>query len=306
MIYPGEDPPFSDPDVSGLTGLAGATPDYETASLWSLVLLALDIPHDLVPRAGEWLLLVPAEQEPVARREIAAFEEENRNWPLPPASDLFSPTSGHRPPTVLLMGTFVVFYLITGPWSIGNPWFRVGAVASDRILQGGEWWRLVTALTLHANPAHLLGNVLIGGLFVHFLCKRLGTGLGWFLILLAGTLGNLLNILWRGEHLSVGFSTAVFGAIGLLSGLRMRKGAGNARDLLLSLGAALSLLAFLGTAGKHTDIGAHLWGLAVGFLLGVGAAHAAFVRRLEAPRWQAVFLLLSVLIVAGSWAMAWG
>ncbi|MEJ2032263.1 MAG: rhomboid family intramembrane serine protease [Deltaproteobacteria bacterium] len=295
-------------DFHDLTGVAGATPDYHTASLWSLVLLALDIPHDLVRGEREWLLLVPAEQQTTARRELTVFEDENRNWPPPEpvTPDRFSLVPGHHPPTVLLMGALVIFYLITGPWSDANPWFDAGAVSTTRILQGGEWWRLVTGLTLHANPVHLLGNVLIGGLFVHFLCKRLGSGLGWFLILFSGILGNLLNIILRGgEHLSVGFSTAVFGAIGLLSGLRMRKGAGLSRSLLLSLGAALSLLGFLGTSGEHTDLGAHLWGLAVGLLLGAGAAHAAFVRRLGASRWQAAFFLLTLLIVAGSWVLAW-
>jgi membrane associated rhomboid family serine protease len=294
-------------DVHELTGAAGATPDYHTASLWSLVLLAVDIPHELLRQEGEWLLLVPAGQEAAARREIVSFEEENRNWPPPAqaAPDRFSLAPGHHPPTVVLMGTLLIFHLITGPWSAGSPWFKTGAVAGGRILEGGEWWRLVTGLTLHADPVHLAGNVLIGGLLVHFLCKRLGSGLGWLLILLAGILGNLLNILLRGEHSSVGFSTAVFGAVGLLSGLRMRKGAGFGRGLLLPLGAAFSLLAFLGTEGERTDLGAHLWGVAAGLLLGAGAAHAPFVPRLGTSRWQAALFLLSLLIVASSWVMAW-
>ncbi|MDA8165602.1 MAG: rhomboid family intramembrane serine protease [Desulfobacteraceae bacterium] len=294
-------------DTHDLTGAAGATPDYHTASLWSLVLLALDIPHELVRRDTVWLLVVPAELETAARREIASFEEENRDWPPPPpaASERFSLTPGHEPPTVLLMGGFVLFYLVTGPWTDNNPWFTAGAVDGGRILHAGEWWRLVTGLTLHAGPVHLLGNVLIGGLLVHFLCKRLGTGLGWLLLLLTGAAGNLLNVLLRGEHAAVGFSTAIFGAVGLLSGLRLRQGAGPGKALL-PLGTALSLLALLGTEGEHTDLGAHLWGLAAGLILGLAATYAPFMRRLAAPAWQVGFFLLTVLTIAASWALALG
>jgi rhomboid protease GluP len=141
---------------------------------------------------------------------------------------------------------------------------------------------------------------------IHLLCKQLGSGLGWTLLLLSGVLGNLLNILLRGEHLSVGFSTAVFGAVGLLSGLHMRRGAGFGKGLLLPLGAALSLLAFLGTEGERTDLGAHLWGLAAG--LGLGAAFARFVlgQRLMRPHWQSFLLAASLLVVTVSWWLALG
>jgi rhomboid protease GluP len=292
-------------DLHHLTGATGPTADYQQASLWSLVLAAVDIPHELAQREGQWLLLVPGELEPAARREIAAFEEENLNWPPPAATpDSFSLAPGQHPPTVLAMGALLIFHLQTGPWVPGSPWFEAGAVHSDRILHGGEWWRLVTGLTLHADSVHLFGNLLIGGVLVHFLCKRLGSGLGWFLILLTGILGNLLNILLRGEHQAVGFSTAVFGTIGLLSGMQIHRGAGLGRGLLLPLGAAFSLLAFLGTEGARTDLGAHLWGLAAGLVLGTGLVHVASWQRLATSRWQDTFFLACLILVGTSWYLA--
>jgi rhomboid protease GluP len=293
-------------DLRHLTGGAGSTADYQQAFLWSLVLSAIDIPHELAQREGQWLLLVPGEFEPAARREIALFEEENQNWPPVTApADPFSLAPGQHPPTVLAMGALLIFHLQTGSWVPGNPWFEAGAVHSHRILNGGEWWRLVTGLTLHADSVHLFGNLLIGGVLVHFLCKRLGSGLGWFLILLTGILGNLLNILLRGEHQAVGFSTAVFGTVGLLSGLQIRRGAGFGRGILLPLGAAFSLLAFLGTEGARTDLGAHLWGMAAGLAMGTGLAHAAFGQQLAASRWQTSLFFASLLLVGASWYFAW-
>jgi rhomboid protease GluP len=260
----------------------------------------------LARQDGQWLLLVPMSLEPAALHELAAYEEENRNWPPPPPpADTFSLAPRHHPPTVLAMGALLIFHLETGNWTHESSWFKAGAIHSTRILQEGEWWRLVTGLTLHADSVHLFGNLLIGGMLVHLLCKRLGSGLGWFLILLAGILGNLINILLRGEHHAVGFSTAVFGTIGLLSGLQMRWGAGLGRGLLLPLGAALSLLALLGTEGTRTDLGAHLWGMAAGLVMGIALIHTDFWQRLSSSRWQTVLFAVCLFVVGGSWYLAW-
>src|SRR5207237_567665 len=60
------------------------------------------------------------------------------------------------------------FYYVTGPRAPAaagiDPWFERGSAVAARIL-GGEWWRAVTALTLHANLAHLLANAVACGLF---------------------------------------------------------------------------------------------------------------------------------------------
>lgn len=279
------------------------TPDYHDAALWALVLSAVDIPHRVEMREGQWLLLVSERDEAAARRELAIFQEENRDWPSAPP-DSPSRSAHAYPPTIPIMGSLLAFHLVTGPWQEDNPWFAAGAVDSERILAEGEWWRLVTGLTLHSDPVHLLGNLLIGGLLIHFLCQRLGSGLGWILLLLSGFFGNLINILLRGDHLSVGFSTAVFGAVGLLSGLQLRRGAGFGKGILLPSGAALGLLAFLGTEGARTDLGAHLWGLVAGLCLGAGLAHSDIGRRLACSGRQSSLLIMSLLAVAACWLLA--
>ena len=235
----------------------------EQVRLSSLVLSAVGIPHQLASK-GRVLLIHPRDRDR-ARAQLQAFAEENRDWP--PRRPV-APAASSRPPTVLLMGLLALFYGITGPWEQENRWFLHGAVDSQHILEMGEWYRLFTGLTLHADPVHLLGNCLIGGFMVHLLCQTTGTGLGWLLLLLSGGLGNLVNLLVRDTpHLSVGFSTAIFAAIGMFSGLRL----GDNQvigQLLLPLGAGTSLLALLGTAGEHTDLGAHFFGFLGGILLG--------------------------------------
>src|SRR5262249_36491518 len=96
--------------------------------------------------------------------------------------------------------------------------FRVGSAIAERIV-AGEWWRAVTALTLHANAAHLLGNVSVGLVVTTAVCRLVGPGLGSALVLATGVAGNLLAaVVRRTASSSVGASTALFGAVGILSG----------------------------------------------------------------------------------------
>ena len=114
---------------------------------------------------------------------------------------------------------------------------------------------------------------------MHLLCRELGGGVGWLLTLGAAGLANAINVLIQGPgHLAIGASTAVFAALGLLSGL------GSAREkrwpaVLAPLGAGLALLAWLGSGGERTDVGAHLFGFAVGLALSLGLRKAGSVNK---------------------------
>lgn len=293
---------FALDDLAAEYVVVGATASRYQAEVWTLVLLSADIPTMTEQPGADYLIMVESSQAARAAREIGVFEEENLHWP--PAKNLALLTAEEaaaQPPTVLMMGGLFLFYLITGPFSPTTEWFRQGAVDSRAILEGGEWWRLITALTLHVDPVHLLGNIFIGGLVIHFLCKATGTGLAWFLLLLAGTLANLANVLARGPgHISVGFSTVVFAAVGLLCGGQMQRL--TLRSVLLPLGAGVALLAMLGSSGERTDLGAHLWGLVVGLLLGMGWAWLANNLRSGPRRGKQTYLLL--VILAAVW-FAW-
>lgn len=280
--------------------------NYQRLMLWSLVLQAAGLAHRVVSDTSGWSLLVSEEDVDEARAQIRSFERENRDWPPVREEPLNLLAFPHnKPPTILVMGILMVFFWVTGPWSNTGPWFVAGAVDSVKVLEEGEWWRLVTGLTLHSDARHLLGNILIGGFISHLLGKILGGGVAWFLILLAGFLGNFLNIFLRDEyHLSVGFSTAVFGAIGILAGMEIKR-SHSLKTMLLPLGAALGLMALLGSGGGRTDLGAHWSGLAVGGILGAAAAFfPEILRKSGSLGWQFLVSLLTGGIVWGSWFLA--
>lgn len=275
------------------------------ATLWALVLDACSVPCCIIQEGNNWQLLVPPEKFIHARQELTLFEEENRHWPPPDPPEL--PLVGNALATVsvlLLIATFHNLTRIDIPLAGDSNfnWLSLGAARAD-LIRDGQWWRAVTALTLHANWPHLLGNLAIGGVFIVSLCRELGSGLAWSLILSAGILGNLANALMQQpNHNSVGASTAVFGAVGILAAVGLvRRRIRKSRRWLLPVAGAVALLAVLGTEGEHTDLGAHLFGFVVGICLGTVAG--ILVNRVGRPT-PAVNAALA-LLAGGVMVIAW-
>jgi membrane associated rhomboid family serine protease len=272
---------------------------------WGLVLEARGVPWRSEHRGFGWQLLVPLDRFEAAREELRRFEAENRNWPpvLPPPSLL----ADNRLATIsvlLLLATFHNLTLLDVNLLGHHPvdWIALGNAHAERIL-AGQWWRPVTALTLHSGWLHLLGNLTLGGIFVIRLCRDLGSGLAWSLLLASGILGNLANAcLQQPYHRAVGASTAVFGAVGLLAALSlMHYRRQLQRRWPLPVAAALGLLALLGSEGERTDLGAHLFGFAFGILLGLATGY--LLGRFGRPGrgLNALLAGLSAAAVLGAW-----
>lgn len=275
------------------------------AQLWALVLEARYIPCRIEPCGTGWRLLVPAENFAEARRELSLFTEENRNWPPhPPPATILAENTLATLSVLILMATFhnITRLDISLPGNYPLDWIAIGNAHSAKILDG-EWWRLVTALTLHADWLHLISNLALGGIFIVSLCRELGSGLAWGLLLGSGVLGNLANAyLQLPEHRSVGASTVVFGAVGILAALNMLR---NRRYLQrrwpLPVAAALALLALLGTEGKQTDLGAHLFGLIFGMGLGLAAGYLVERRGRPGTLLNAILAFVCAVVVVASW-----
>ncbi len=124
-------------------------------------------------------------------------------------------------------------------------------------------------------------------------------------MLLAGAGGNWATALVYGSHhSSVGASTAVFGAIGLLAGLarvrRTRRGQRGSRAWA-PIAAGLALLAMIGM-GERADLVAHGLGLAVGSALGLTVAIS--LPRAPGPPVQWLLGAVALAVLVGSWRAA--
>ena len=273
-----------------------------------LVVAALELPYWIEREADEWVLLVEQDAIEAVRQELVEFETEETQ--RPPLRVLFPeekiPTFSLYLAGCLLSGGYFVQQVV------GEDWLERGAADSRAILHG-EWWRTITALTLHADGPHILANLATGLLFAAFVIPRLGAGFAWLTILLSGALGNALNAWgYRGDsHISIGASTACFGALGILVGVDLlsrwsEHQQRSAWQLILPLGAGLALLAFLGVGdeGKTIDYMAHGWGFTVGIVEGA-AAIALRVKDRAPGRLQEVAGGATLALVALSWALAW-
>jgi rhomboid protease GluP len=246
------------------------------AEEWALVLTSEGL-RPIVRRTEQgFAVQLPPHESARAREILTRWREENRRRPPPPETRLVlvrSPFDIAIAYAVAL--SLLVFFISLDGRSEVELLLERGSAHARRIVSG-EYWRIFTALTLHKDLLHVLGNTLIGGLFLASLAGRVGAGVAIACAVASGALGNLANaIAYNDAHNSIGASTAVFGVLGLLSGLeawRRRRLALPWQGAWLPLGAGLAVLAMLGSGGGRVDFGAHLFGLLAGMLLGLALA----------------------------------
>lgn len=253
----------------------------------------------------EHFILAVAEAD--ARRALSQLDQyEAENLPpeaIPPAPSLHARAwMGSVGYAAWLMGV---------AYAISNGLVRLDAVHTGELdaarVQGGQWWRAWTALTLHSSGSHLAANLGAGIWFGYLAGRQLGVGVAWLLIVAGGGTANLLEGLFGPPwHRSVGASTAVFTALGLMSAYTWRERLRLPQRWVQRWGplvAGVILLGWLGTAGKETDVMAHILGFGVGLLLGATAALPVVSRRLHDLRqWPAG--LTAIAIMAAAWALA--
>lgn len=272
----------------------------------ALVLTAVGIDSAIRFDGLEFSLCVDASDATWAVAHLRQYATENRPPPpLPPAPRLHEHAwVGAVWYAAVLLG--VALAISSGLWRPDA--FELGALDAGRV-QGGQWWRVWTALTLHLDADHIVANLGGGIWFGYLAARQLGSGTAWLLIVSGAALANGLEaVLGPATHRSVGASTAVFTALGLMAAhswrtrLHLRQSWARRWAPLV---AGTVLLGWLGTAGEGTDIVAHAMGFMVGCLLGAAAGFGAVARILNRiPQWLAGVGALASLAVAWAYALA--
>ncbi len=269
----------------------------------ALVLASSQIPHKVVDDSSSCALIVPAEFSARAMEELLLYDEENPP-PVPRPRKIIE----YQDPVPGIVAYLIVVTLIAwlaGNSVFGSDWYQLGRV-DGTLLREGEWWRPITALTLHSGLRHLAGNIIFGTLFGLFAGRLLGSGLAWFAIVVSGAMGNVLNtLLLESSHRSIGASTAVFAALGLVAGYVWRAKLMSQERWPYRVGpivGGFALLMFTGTGDANTDIGAHLMGFLCGFSSGMLLTLATI--RPGDIRWQRFSAAAALILVCGSWLVA--
>lgn len=281
---------------------------------WALVLHAMDIPYEINRNGSAYSLEVPDEFRKEAERQLRLYERELAGREKDRESDA-SFSGAYSKVNLPLFFVIPVLFYVFQMFQLSTeyiPWSDAGYSSAD-LFRKGEWWRAITALTLHADEGHFIGNLITGGLIAFFLSALTGEGLGWLLIFFSGMLGNVLNsLVYQTGHNSIGFSTAVFGAIGILTGMELaRKGRKNWRRIIFPLGGGLALFGLFGT-DPSTDVSAHLMGFVCGLAIGlvcrmfqVRFGKSAMTRNQKPGTAAQIILTIAVVLVtAASWLMA--
>ncbi len=284
--------------------------DSETASIpvrshrqaldWSLVLVSQGIETTIVQAedGGGWSLLVSREDYSQALRTIRQYRLENRGWPWQQVvfKQGFLFDWGSLAWALLVC----LFY-----WLANRARLEPAGVMDGAAVLHGQWWRLFTAMWLHADPGHLAANATTGLVLLGLAMGRYGTGVGLLAAYLAGAGGNLIaGLLSLQPHRSLGASGMVMGCLGLLavqSFSLWRQTPHAAKYIFSGICAGVMLFVLLALA-PGSDIVAHLGGFASGAVLGAGLSlvlHSA-----QLPRTNLLSGLVFALLVVLPWWLA--
>lgn len=265
---------------------------------WSLVLISQSISSKLqADSAGGHWLEVAAEDEARAEEILRLYREENRRWRwqrrIPTTPFVFHWGS------LVWVALIVVLHLVAEPRTTLH---EAGVMRAEAVLKG-DWWRPITAVTLHGDYGHLASNAMFGFIFLGVAMGYWGVGLALLASLMAGVVGNFAGwIFYPASQSIVGASGMIMGAIGLLAVIPAPVGSLRRltfQMLLRTLTPAVFLFVMMGFAPSSAWIchaGGFIAGVLFGLLLFPLRRRPQLRERLSKPA-----LLVAVIIFAVAW-----
>lgn len=244
-----------------------------------LVVLSMGLSYWIRKEDENFVVYVEEETATQVAKEISEYEQDKKLL----ARQLEEARALPEYSGDVVMPFLYIMLLLTGFWFQirFHPWVVIhGSNSARHFVEELEWWRPLTALFLHADWLHLLKNAVSGLLFGCLVAGSLGPRRGWILILLTGVMGNTATALIRpiDSAPSIGASTAVFGALGILTAFGVTMAFRLRRffhyslvSKLVPLVFGLTLLAMQGMGGgpdSNTDVLAHVNGFGAGSILG--------------------------------------
>jgi len=263
----------------------------------SLVLLSQGIEHRLVrSEEGPFQIFIVPEMESAAKTQLELYHKENppkeENPPIPLSFSL-------QPLWVLLAPILVTLLQFTDKINLHSE----GVSDAAKVLKG-EWWRSLTAQTLHGDARHLASNLLCGYIVMNMITFRIPLlRLAPFIAVAAAVANLCVSATVQTDFRSLGFSTFVFAAIGCLSVIEFRLMPKESHGMLrrfAPLCGAASLAVFLGL-GENADILGHAYGFVAGLFCG-------FIPKKKSLRWGTPLSSadgIGLLFYYGLYLLAW-
>ncbi|MDD3180826.1 MAG: rhomboid family intramembrane serine protease [Opitutaceae bacterium] len=241
-----------------------------------LVVLAMGQPYCLAPSGSSFQLLVEPPVAEAVRDQLACFDRESADWPPSPVGEPRPVRRMEFTASLLWLLSILAAYWAQGAWPACED---AGVLDAQAVFDCGQWWRLGTALFLHADAGHLTANGVSGLLVFAAVLSTIGRWRGGLLLAFAALTANLVvaAVHYPGPYRSLGASTAVFAGLGLLTGRAVRSvhrmgPRQRWRTIFVPLASGVILLALYGAGGLRVDVLAHATGFTAGLILGLAAA----------------------------------
>jgi membrane associated rhomboid family serine protease len=256
-----------DTNKGGPSGSSIPARSKRQAMDWSLVLASQEIAAIVNKTESGWVLLVDPPDLHRAQAALAQYQAENRGWRWqhhwPAGGVVF-----HWGSLLWVLAMAAIYF-----WStVRFPWLRDAGMVDSKAIGAGQWWRLFTAITLHANLPHLIGNLSIGFVLLGLAMARYGPCIAVLAAFLAGAVGNCASVFfYPAPHDSLGASGMVTGALGLITVqifTPRRKYPLRTRLLWRAGASGILLLALIGFS-PGTDTAAHIGGFVAGAVFGL-------------------------------------
>lgn len=146
--------------------------------------------------------------------------------------------------------------------------YLFGAEYAPAILQGHEYWRLITPIFVHIGFVHLLFN----SVTLYYVAPPLEQWLGHFrfavLYLVSGICGNLMSLVFGNPQvISAGASTSLFGLFAAYFALKFISQHPYIQALARQYATFIVVNIIFNLFDSRVDIWGHLGGLIGGFIL---------------------------------------
>ncbi len=168
----------------------------------------------------------------------------------------------------------------------------MGALYGPLVVLKGEWWRLFTAMFLHAGMTHLLMNMfslyLVGrGAEMYFDVKSYLS-----IYLFSGLIGGLVSLYMHPVSVGIGASGAIFGVFGALAGFFLahrEKIQEHTKAFMKNFAIIIGINLVIGFSIPSVDVSAHVGGLLVGFIGGFALS--------KNPKWISAYSVAMVFLM---------
>ena len=250
--------------------------------------------------------MIPA---PVGFQCPECVEEARREFRKGPGRPFRGGISVTKALLVAIAIPFVIEVVVGGPQALFDPsgqlLFDLGAMAPPAVANG-QFWRLFTAMFLHAGLLHVALNAYFFWLFGRVVESVFGRTWMLLIFLVSGFLASVASYAFGPVvALAVGASGAISGVFGafIAYNYRRRHLAANAANLRMAL-TVIVLNAFIAIAYSSIDWRAHVGGLVAGFALGYLADDAVPARQRAVARFAGVATLVALGIALVVWRTA--